>query len=435
MASKFDTAIPDLIRVVTARPEFAGLQRACVVRDLSGKLRLVLDGVPRQSVREIENAVGAELKEWFVKPAIGTQSESAAESRLAKELLSRAASTWPSGWPTSVEDPVSGQVTEIDHTIWVGYQRVLTKQSWLDDAPGTEIWPLQEGNPCVVAFYSFKGGVGRSTLLGIVAWTLAARGKNVVCLDLDLEAPGLDGLLGEAGGESMLDFLLNHAATNKLPDAEPVLPVRIHGHTVQFMGAGPMDWSYIEKLARLDYLGVSSASESPVALALRTLLERIKGQHKPDYILLDCRAGLHDLGGLSLTDFSHVDVLVGRDTPQGRKGLGLVLKVLAKRRLPKSQRIVIAQTFVPVSADAAKESLERFKDEMYRACEASVYEGITDAPAVEDKDVAHFPVAIPERDEIARAQKLDSISLATLQGDEFTALTSRVEALSAPDAE
>ena len=42
-----------------------------------------------------------------------------------------------------------------------------------------------------ITFYSYKGGVGRSMTLANVAWRLAAKGKRIAVLDLDLEAPGL----------------------------------------------------------------------------------------------------------------------------------------------------------------------------------------------------------------------------------------------------
>src|SRR5213078_2270205 len=51
------------------------------------------------------------------------------------------------------------------------------------------------GIPRTVTFYSFKGGVGRTTALTHVAWMLAMRGRKVVAVDLDLEAPGLSSLL------------------------------------------------------------------------------------------------------------------------------------------------------------------------------------------------------------------------------------------------
>jgi Mrp family chromosome partitioning ATPase len=45
--------------------------------------------------------------------------------------------------------------------------------------------------PFVVTFYSFKGGVGRSTSLAFVANILVSYGLKVVMIDFDLEAPGL----------------------------------------------------------------------------------------------------------------------------------------------------------------------------------------------------------------------------------------------------
>ncbi len=43
----------------------------------------------------------------------------------------------------------------------------------------------------VVSFYSFKGGVGRTVGMLNTGWHLASRGRRVMLLDLDLEAPGL----------------------------------------------------------------------------------------------------------------------------------------------------------------------------------------------------------------------------------------------------
>jgi len=41
-----------------------------------------------------------------------------------------------------------------------------------------------------IAFYSYKGGVGRSLALANLACLLAREGRKVLILDLDLEAPG-----------------------------------------------------------------------------------------------------------------------------------------------------------------------------------------------------------------------------------------------------
>ena len=43
----------------------------------------------------------------------------------------------------------------------------------------------------VVTFYSYKGGVGRSFALANIATLLGRWGFRVLCIDWDLEAPGL----------------------------------------------------------------------------------------------------------------------------------------------------------------------------------------------------------------------------------------------------
>ena len=48
----------------------------------------------------------------------------------------------------------------------------------------------------VVSFYSYKGGVGRTFALANVATTLARWGYRVLCVDWDLEAPGLSNYFG-----------------------------------------------------------------------------------------------------------------------------------------------------------------------------------------------------------------------------------------------
>lgn len=50
--------------------------------------------------------------------------------------------------------------------------------------------------PVTSVFYSLRGGVGRSTALAYTARILADRGRSVLCIDMDVEAPGLAALFG-----------------------------------------------------------------------------------------------------------------------------------------------------------------------------------------------------------------------------------------------
>jgi hypothetical protein len=77
-------------------------------------------------------------------------------------------------------------------------ERRVIGQDWAqgpDQGPGAM-------HPPRVAFFSLKGGVGRSTALFFWGRHLVAQGKTVLLLDLDLEAPGLGAQLlpAERGG-------------------------------------------------------------------------------------------------------------------------------------------------------------------------------------------------------------------------------------------
>ena len=68
----------------------------------------------------------------------------------------------------------------------------------------------------VATFYSWKGGVGRTFALANVAVQLARVGRNVLMIDWDLEAPGLDRYFrvsadGSGKDESQSVLTLNEA--------------------------------------------------------------------------------------------------------------------------------------------------------------------------------------------------------------------------------
>jgi MinD-like ATPase involved in chromosome partitioning or flagellar assembly len=289
--------------------------------------------------------------------------------------------------------------------------------------------------PAVVAFYSFKGGVGRTTTVALVASALARSGKRVICVDLDLEAPGLGDFLGASPAPSLLDALLGHAATGLLPTEELVQWVNVHQTKIGVVSAGALDRSYLEKLARLDYLGSASEDDSPVAKALRDVLHRLR-THSPDVILLDCRAGLHDLGGLSLTDLAHVDVLVARDTPQNHHGLRLTLEVLKRRREAPERRVLVVHTFVPfpLTGEPARFTRARMRSKLHDACTVTIYEGSDDCPSRDTDDVPHDAAPFAERNDVTAAQRLSDIEVEAVGTGGLTEIVHRLKALLQPEA-
>ena len=74
--------------------------------------------------------------------------------------------------------------------IAVGKQKTLPSLSLHNSEKGFAPLPLSMSR--VVTFYSYKGGVGRTLALANIGVLLAKRGKRVLLMDWDLEAPGLE---------------------------------------------------------------------------------------------------------------------------------------------------------------------------------------------------------------------------------------------------
>src|SRR5262245_32443359 len=79
----------------------------------------------------------------------------------------------------------------------------------------------------IFPFYAFKGGVGRSMALANVAELLYQHGFNVLMIDFDLEAPGLERFFTGANvatsyadilrSRGVLDLLLSHKTLSAIP--------------------------------------------------------------------------------------------------------------------------------------------------------------------------------------------------------------------------
>lgn len=442
MSLAWSDVLDTLLRIVETWPGRNEFKRICVVRDLQGRVRIALRAAEERAYdpAAFERELAAKLGSWFAAPVLWTGAPSPQEHRrLAQNLLSTLQAKWPVGWPTAWKDIMGGEnpIAVGEHGFWCGEQRARTKDVWIHEGSVKPPWPLHPKTPAIVSFYSFKGGVGRTTTLGIVARQLARAGHNVVAVDLDLEAPGLGRFFDVSTERGVLDLLSEHAATGKLgmDDLELYSQTIKEGKgKITVFPVGTMDWSYIERLACLDYAPRANSEPSAVETALRAMLGEIRRQReKPDYILLDARAGLHDLGGLSLHALSHVDVLVGRSGRATLDGFQLVLEALSRRRQEQDLRIIVVQSFVPLPTTS--DEYARFRDNwaasLYEVFTPSIYERIysahgDDLPEVNERAAMHYPWVVPQYDSIGRVDCIRDIDRSVLESDAFNALCARI---------
>jgi len=210
-----------------------------------------------------------------------------------------------------------------------------------------------------LAFYSYKGGVGRSLLLANAARFLASLGKGVVALDFDFEAPGLHYKLGHAahrenrmeGGAVPYLVATAREATSPPSLEEHMIQVPVppgSGGWLRLMPAGPApDRVY---WAALKQLGEQVHFDDPSGQGLMPLLDlhaRIREELKPDYLLIDARTGVTELGGLATTILADTVVCMFVGNQESLDGTLMVAEALKAAPRLKGQRPI---RIVPVLA-------------------------------------------------------------------------------------
>lgn len=194
--------------------------------------------------------------------------------------------------------------------------------------------PVREPHvPRTVTFYSFKGGVGRTTALTHVAWILAMRGRKVVAVDLDLEAPGLSTAfnLNPQPRYGIVDYFyersyLPEGVEPNITVAQIFGEVRIPNATgrVFVVPAGSLNLDYVSKVDDLRATTVLNSGENLWSVFSR----EIQDQLQPDILLVDSRTGINQWGALSLLQAADEAIIFLFPNEQNRQGIDLILQSL-----------------------------------------------------------------------------------------------------------
>lgn len=197
----------------------------------------------------------------------------------------------------------------------------------------------------VTTFYSFKGGVGRTMALANVAVDLARRGKRVLVVDFDLEAPGLDTFDLPRPDDSKLgvvDFVQHYLQSNQAPDASTYLyespGVGQDGGGLWIMPSGAPGESYSKRLSGIDWADLYERHDGYL------LFEDLKLQWehcvKPEYVFIDSRTGHTDVGGICTRQLPDAVVVLFFPNEQNLRGLTKVVRdIRAEGTGPRAKAI------------------------------------------------------------------------------------------------
>jgi cellulose biosynthesis protein BcsQ len=297
--AQFDEAVRLTLKLIST--QIGKVARAHLVRDTMGSLTVVLpdNALPAGEWKILAQRLDEALRPYSNGPRRVLLPES--------ELIS-------SEQVFESEDKILISAPDV----WL-VDQLLTNQDWIRK-PIRNIPRI----PTAVAF-SVKGGVGRSTALAMCAWYFARKALDVLVVDLDLEAPGIGSiLLAEAPEHGLVDWLIeemNGQGTVELLETaleESPISQGERGRVRVLAAHGRTAPNYIAKLGRV-YAPTALADGRVEGLAERLdkLLECIGNlANPPEVILVDSRAGIHDIGSAVVTRLGAEVLMFARDDKQ-----------------------------------------------------------------------------------------------------------------------
>jgi MinD-like ATPase involved in chromosome partitioning or flagellar assembly len=378
------------------------LDSVTIIRDIKGKIRLFLEPLENISIAESETTdlntfLSTQLERYY-----GNDIWLPIEKNGYKALI----------YTIKAERVLAPWDDESVLPRWYILERHIAKQAWTDQNIGTPPWAedlvYQKHKPAIVSFFSFKGGVGRTSTLVATALSLARNGHRVAIVDLDLEAPGLATIFSRDNSNNLgvIDYLLEKKIqendwklrTHLISINEPTL-LGEQGGIIQLLPAGTIDKNYLEKLARLDF---QNLVDGELQSTMVDMLRELNNEAKPlDFILMDARAGFHDIGGLAITALSHAAVIFGTQSRQSWAGLTHVIRHLASPAVEERLPLILVHSMAPAFGISGRETeLIKFREQAYIVFQDNYYFGDEDVPNPNDREEPFFPVVVPYQESL-----------------------------------
>ncbi|NNN36847.1 tetratricopeptide repeat protein [Streptomyces sp. S3(2020)] len=158
----------------------------------------------------------------------------------------------------------------------------------------------------VVTFYSYKGGVGRSFLLSNTATLLAQWGYKVLCIDWDLEAPGLHYYFRphmQSPETGLVEMVLGARDGHPVDALGHITPVIFPDDSrLDLIAAGGAGGDYVPNVQGIDWDALYEEQD------FGNVLEewRRRWIESYDVVFVDSRTGISDSGGICTAQLPHI---------------------------------------------------------------------------------------------------------------------------------
>ena len=404
MPVSFQTVLPTIQRKVaedaTLRAQLlARVEAVTVVRDATGLVRFLVEPVQGEELKEedpglsqLRTVAARELGAYFGNDIWFTKKHFAVLGTIINVVRKDRV---PASWDASHASPR-----------WYLVERHVGKHLWTGRVDRQTPWPVEPvemgRQPAVVTFFSYKGGIGRTTSLAGTAIALARKGHRVAIVDLDLEAPGLSTLFSLASPDDLgvLDYLIEKRVQKNAWPLRPCVRqindpgvVGPAGEPVRLLPAGTVDSNYLEKLARVDFQHLTEASSSAILVGM---IRELNAAAQPlDFIFLDARAGFHDLGGFALSALSHGAVLLAAHSRQNWAGVAYAVELSARPSKEDRLPVVLVHGMAPpLGTPGREQTMKEFRDRAYDVFQEHYYGDDEVIPNANDTDAPFAPIEL-----------------------------------------
>ena len=160
-----------------------------------------------------------------------------------------------------------------------------------------------------IAFHSYKGGTGKSTISSNLSATLARKGLTAVLLDLDVYAPSLQDYFQWQPQKSINDYLFENATVDEvIHDLTPVLKKFPSNNGEQSDSEGKLLVAFSstskDEIYKLDGAVRQEGSKIQLLRKFLMLREEIVSKYNADFIIIDTSPGIRywSINSLAIAD-------------------------------------------------------------------------------------------------------------------------------------
>ena len=226
-----------------------------------------------------------------------------------------------------------------------------------------------------IAFHSYKGGTGKTTIGANFAALLAKKGYRVFLLDLDVYAPSLQTYFNEKKPKKWInDFLFGNAEVDEiLMDLTPTLDNYGNSNFSSFSSSSSKEKpngkliagfsnSKREEIYKLESGGKQENSKMQLLRKFILLREQLLSSHDADYIIIDTSPGIRywSINALAVADILFLTLKMDELDIEGTKTIAQEIYSSFTRHGTKSYLLLnrVAGYCTPHGMSLKNESME-----------------------------------------------------------------------------